>query len=315
MRGCSGCIASWKSETRRCARCCSGGGPHDATRLGHPLRELTPRRVRGRWQRGRRRCCARRMSEVENLREAVTFLALAEFRATRIWSGTSTQGRTIRLEPVPQWFWARLGRRRRGNTTRWPGRACRCRATRCSTRRGLFIARSFRADRRDRGDRACAASLSQKDWDGFVETYGLPPLFLELPAGHSAERETEYQAQAEAIMATRAARCRTGRDPHGRFRCARTKSVRGASALPGRADRAGGDGREADRADGSGSGTLAGSAHQQAFDDLARPKRRLISEIFQQQFDAPLLGEDIFRASRSLAYFELAATRELDPDE
>ena len=24
-------------------------------------------------------------------------------------------------------------------------------------------------------------SLSQKDWDGFIETYGLPPLFLELP--------------------------------------------------------------------------------------------------------------------------------------
>ncbi len=43
-------------------------------------------------------------------------------------------------------------------------------------------------------------SLSQKDWDAFVETYGLPPLFIELPPDIPAEREAEYQVQAEAIM-------------------------------------------------------------------------------------------------------------------
>ena len=50
------------------------------------------------------------MSAIENLREAVTFLALAEFRGyAHLERHLDSQGRTVRLQPVPQWFWARLG--------------------------------------------------------------------------------------------------------------------------------------------------------------------------------------------------------------
>jgi hypothetical protein len=61
----------------------------------------------------------------------------------------------------------------------------------------------------------------------------------------------------------------------------------------------------------SGTGTLAGSAHQQAFDDIAEAEAVVLSEIFQKQFDAPLLARE-FPGQPPLAYFELALTREVD---
>ncbi len=63
-----------------------------------------------------------------------------------------------------------------------------------------------------------------------------------------------------------------------------------------------------------GSGTLAGAAHQRAFDDLTEAEAVLISEIFQEQFDGPLLAQH-FPGEPRLAYFELAATRSLDAGE
>ena len=40
----------------------------------------------------------------------------------------------------------------------------------------------------------------------------------------------------------------------------------------------------------SGTGTLAAGAHQQAFDDITEAEAALISEVFQEQFDRPLLA-------------------------
>src|SRR5579871_4782316 len=49
-------------------------------------------------------------ARIENLREAVAFLALAEFRGyAHLERHFDRAGHTVRLEPVPQWFWARLG--------------------------------------------------------------------------------------------------------------------------------------------------------------------------------------------------------------
>jgi len=129
---------------------------------------------------------------IENLREAVTFLALAEFRGyAHLERHFDSSGRTVALQPVPQWFWARLG-----PDAPWQYNA--------QARPGLpmpgdpvldpkrFI---FRENDSPIDEIAVIAhvrqSLSQKDWDGFVETYGLPPLFLELPPDIPAEREAE----------------------------------------------------------------------------------------------------------------------------
>jgi len=166
---------------------------------------------------------------IENLREAITFLALADFRGyAHLERHFDTQGRVTKLAPVPQWFWARLG-----PDAPWQYNAL--------ARPGLpmpqdpvldpdlFIVREMDSPIDEVAVIAhVRQSLSQKDWDGFVETYGLPPLFLELPA------------------------------------------------------------------------------------DITEASAVLISEIFQRQFDAPLLAR-AFPGQPQLAYFQLAMTREIDP--
>jgi phage gp29-like protein len=251
---------------------------------------------------------------IENLREAVTFLALAEFRGyAHVERHYDSRGQTVRLEPVPQWFWARLG-----PDAPWQYNA--------EARPGLpmpgdpvldparFI---YRENDSPIDEIAVIAhvrqSLSQKDWDGFIETYGLPPLFLELPADIPAEREAEYQAQAEAIIGDA-----RGTMPHGTQIHTVDSGARGQNpfaehlAYQDELIVLAATGGKLTALTESGSGTLAGGAHQRAFDDITEAEAALITEVFQRQFDAPLLAK-MFPGQPQLAYFELAATRSLDP--
>ena len=250
---------------------------------------------------------------IANLREAVTFLAFAEFRGyahlERIFD---RHGRVIELRPVPQWFWARLG----------PDAPWQYNAT---ARPGLpmpqdpvmspehFVLREVESPIDEIAVIAhVRQSLSQKDWDGFVETYGLPPLFLELPPDIPAEREAEYQAQAEAIIGDA-----RGTVPHGTQIHTVDSGARGQNpfaehlAYQDQVIVLAATGGKLTTLAESGSGTLAGNAHQQTFDDITEGEAAVISEIFQRQFDAPLLAR-AFPGQPQLAYFELAATRELD---
>jgi phage gp29-like protein len=251
---------------------------------------------------------------LENLREAVSFLALADFRGyAHLERHFDAQGRTVKLEPVPQWFWARLG-----PSSPWQYNAF--------ARPGLplpsdpvldparFIYREVDAPIDEIAAIAhVRQSLSQKDWDGFVETYGLPPLFLELPPDIPAEREQEYQAQAEAIIGDARGTMPNGTKIHTVDAGARGQNpfaehLRYQDELIVLAATGGKLTVLAE----SGTGTLAGSAHQQAFDEIAEATAGAVSEIFQHQFDRPLL-EKHFPGQPQLAYFELAAAQSLDP--
>jgi hypothetical protein len=225
------------------------------------------------------------------------------------------EGRTVRLEPVPQWFWAR-----NGASSPWQYNA--------SARPGLPVAGDpvldparflYREVDAPIDEVAAIAhvrqSLSQKDWDGFVETYGLPPLFLELPEDIPAERELEYQAQAEAIIGDA-----RGTMPHGTRVHTVDAGSRGQNPFAEHLRYqdelivlAATGGKLTVLAE-AGSGTLAGSAHQRAFDDLSAASAAEVSEIFRDQFDAPLL-ERFFPGEPKLAYFRLAAEGSLDPAE
>jgi phage gp29-like protein len=251
---------------------------------------------------------------VANLREAVTFLALAEFRGyAHLERHFDARGRTVKLQPVPQWFWARLG-----PDAPWQYNA--------EARPGLPMPQDpvldparflYREVDSPIDEIALIAhirqALSQKDWDAFVETYGLPPLFLELPPEVPAEREQEYQAMAEAIIGDargtmpNGTRVQTvdagarGQNPfaeHLRYQDEQIVLAATGGKLTALAE--------------AGTGALAGSAHQEAFDDITEAEAIVISEIFQRQFDAPLLAQE-FPGQAQLAYFELALTREADP--
>jgi phage gp29-like protein len=251
---------------------------------------------------------------VANLREAITFLALAEFRGyAHLERICDRRGRIVELRPVPQWFFARLG----------PDADWQYNAT---ARPGLPMPQDPVVDEQRFIWREVAApidevaliahvrqNLSQKDWDAFVETYGLPPLFLELPPDIPAEREAEYQAQAEAIIGDA-----RGTVPNGTQIHTIDSGARGQNPF---ADHlryqdeqivlAATGGTLTALAE-SGTGTLAGSAHQQAFDDITEAQAVVLTEIFQRQFDEPLLARE-FPGQPPLAYFELALTRDVDP--
>ncbi len=253
---------------------------------------------------------------IGNLREAVAFLALAEFRGyAHLERCLDKRGRTVRLQPVPQWFWARLGPEApwQYNAQARPGLPMPGDPVLDPTK---FIFREFDSPIDEIAVIAhVRQSLSQKDWDGFVETYGLPPLFLELPPDIPAEREAEYQAQAEAIIGDA-----RGTVPHGTKIHTVDSGARGQNPFAEHLRYQdemivlAATGGKLTVLTESGSGTLAGSAHQRAFDDLTESEAALISEIFQQQFDRPLL-EKHFPGQPPLAYFELAATRSLDPSD
>jgi phage gp29-like protein len=251
---------------------------------------------------------------ISNLREAVTFLGLAEFRGyAHLERHFDARGRTVRLEPVPQWFWARLGPDApwQYNATARPGLPMPQDPVISAER---FIWREVDAPIDEIALIAhVRQALSQKDWDAFVETYGLPPLFLELPPDIPAEREDEYQAMAEAIIGDA-----RGTVPNGTKIQTVDAGARGQNPF---ADHlryqdeqivlAATGGKLTALAE-SGTGTLAGSAHQEAFDDITEAEAAVISEIFRHQFDAPLLARE-FPGQPPLAYFELAITRDLDP--
>jgi phage gp29-like protein len=251
---------------------------------------------------------------IGNLRQAVTFLALAEFRGyAHLERHFDAQGRTIKLEPVPQWFWARLG-----PEAPWQYNA-QARPGLPMPQDPVLDPKRFIVRENDSPIDEIAViahvrqSLSQKDWDGFVEVYGLPPLFLELPPDIPAEREAEYQAQAEAIIGDA-----RGTVPHGTQIHTVDSGARGQNPFAEHLRYQdelivlAATGGKLTALTESGTGTLAGTAHQRAFDDITEAEAALISEIFQQQFDKPLLAK-LFPGQPQLAYFELAATRSLDP--
>jgi phage gp29-like protein len=251
---------------------------------------------------------------IENIREAVTFLALAEFRGyAHLERHLDSQGRTVRLQPVAQWFWARLGPEApwQYNATARPGLPMPGDPVLDAAR---FIYREVPAPIDEIAAIAhVRQALSQKDWDAFVETYGLPPLFLELPPDIPAEREAEYQAQAEAIIGDA-----RGTIPHGTGIHTVDSGARGQNPFAEHLRYqdelivlAATGGKLTALAE-AGSGTLAGGAHQAAFDDLAEAEAATVSEIFRRQFDGPLLNAE-FPGEPHLASFQLAATRELDP--
>ena len=156
------------------------------------------------------------------------------------------------------------------------------------------------------------SNLAQKDWDAFIETYGIPGWVVFMPPSIPAGKEQEYQQQAENL-----ATGGSGSLPHGsEAKC--VEPGRGTSAnfklrldhLTEKLILAGTGGLLTSLAM-PGSGTLAGSAHMEAFKSIARAEAREISEVMQRQFDKAIL-EDRFPGKPHLAYFTLCYNEDVD---
>jgi len=156
--------------------------------------------------------------------------------------------------------------------------------------------------------------LSDKDWDAFIEIYGISSPIIIMPPNVPEEKEEEYQ-RAAADLAEGAG----GSLPHGSD-VKYPDSVRGMSPFESRLKYLSeklvlaGTGGMLTMLTASGSGTLAGSAHQETFEVIARSRAKKISQAFQGQLDRRSLALR-FPGKPMLVYFEIAATEKPDVSE
>ncbi len=245
---------------------------------------------------------------IDNLRAAIGFLGSAEFRGfAHLEKHYDAQGNVIHLEPVPQWYWHRY----QGG---WLYDA-----TAQGHRTGLPIdpANFFVREVEDPINEASMApvinkSMANKDWAAFVEVFGVPSIFVEMPANTPASKEEEYLTMAEEVVGDArgvlpsGAKIQTpGSDTRG------TQPFKEFIEQQDSAIVLAGTGGKLTMLTAAGSGTLAGNAHQDSFDDIAADEAGEIAELFQVNLDKPLLDR-LFPGQPRLAYFELAREDEDD---
>jgi phage gp29-like protein len=246
-------------------------------------------------------------SKIKNLKKSIEWLATAEFYGyAHLEKHYDSQGACDWLEPVPQWFWCK----------RYPDARFLYQPKALQSTQGIEIDESdFIIRTVDSPINEIALicfirkGLSQKDWDGFVETFGIPPVFIELPQGVGLT--DEYQAMADKVIANSRGilgngskvqtvdvgmRGQTPFKPHIDYQDSQiVLAATGGllSSLTGASQPVVGNTGESD-------------ANEKIFDELARSEAIDISECFQNWIDIPELkrvfGDDV----PILAKFELA---------
>lgn len=259
---------------------------------------------------------------IDNLKEAIRHLALSEFRGFSILQKHYADGDVNHLEVLNHWNFAREGL--------WGDFYWNAAANPVSQpAQTLGEQNHIGGDAMPRTDFVIREvdmpineiallsfirrGLSQKDWDAFIEIYGLPSGVITMPQNVPPGKEGEYQESAKQI-----AEGGSGSIPYGSIYTT-NDSPRGVN--PFRDHIRGNDedlvlamtGGKLTMLAESGSGTLAGGAHQEAFDDIAKGEALEISEAFQSDFDAPLLARE-HPSQPILAYFEIAAADQPDID-
>lgn len=252
--------------------------------------------------------------KIANLNEAFRFLALAEFRGyshlEKIYDGDNPANAIIRLEPVEQWHWVRDGL-----YGEWEYNA---KAENIAHGEPVdprhFIIREVE-DPINEIAFICylRKNLSQKDWDGFVEVFGIPPLFVEMPPNIPAGKEDEYQQMAEDVVSDTRGTLPSGSKIH-----TVADGSRGTNPFRQHLDYqdeqlvlAGTSGKLTMLTAPTGLNGDVGGTHNDIFDELAAAEAAEISELFQRQFDKTILRAQ-FPGQTVKAYFSLAAEDKAD---
>jgi len=249
--------------------------------------------------------------KIGNLSEAFEAMALATFRGfSRLEKIRDADGNLVKLSPVDQWFWCRRGLYGAWQYNRNSAIGAIDGEEIDESR---FVSREVsRPVNRVALIAAVRKGASQKDWDGFIETFGIPAVFVIMPENLPEGKEEEYLSTAEQV--TSDAR---GVLPAGADIKTVDNGARGVNPFKDHLQYQDeqvvlrGTGGKLTMLAESGSGTLAGGAHSDTFAAIARAEAKEISEILQQCIDAEII-EAVTPGERAFAYFELA-NEETDP--
>jgi phage gp29-like protein len=257
--------------------------------------------------------------QIENLYAAIKALALAEFRGyahlEKVYRGNRPGPDAIlRLEPIWQWYWCREGYE--GDWLFNPDLYASIHSADPVELEHLIV-----REVDDPIDEIALIAflrknMSQKDWDGFVEVFGIPDIFFEMPAGMTPEQTKEWMASAEQLAGDG-----QGAIPNGGKVQSVGGDVRGVNPFESHISYqescvvlAGTGGKLSMLSEPTGLGEGATGAHDEAFDDLAAEEAREISELLQNALDKPLLAAQ-FPGQPVLAYFDLCAQTDEDVTE
>jgi len=264
---------------------------------------------------------------IENLSQAIRALALAEFRGfTHLQIQTaggegagieSVRSGGIRLHPLHQWHGVRDGAfgawawNPEASVLGWAGMT---ESDRVDPEAWGLIIREVEMPIDELALIGFVRKgMSQKDWDAFVEIYGIPGGVVTMPPGVPEGKETEYEDSALKVAEGGSGALPSGStyepndSPHG------TNPFRDHIEYQDAELVLAGTGGKLTMLTAAGSGTLAGGAHQDAFDEIAEGEAAEISEVMQQQFDRRIL-DLVHPGEPRLAYWELAAEPNEDTD-
>jgi phage gp29-like protein len=240
---------------------------------------------------------------IANFRDALGFLFMGFFRGyAHLEKHFGASGEIVRLEPVEQWFWVRDGM---FGEWEYNENAVSGRRRGVPIERGNFVIFEAAALNRMLAVLYLRKVRSQTGWDSLLDVFGVPSVFLIGPPNAVASKEEEYQKIAEDIISDGRGYLPNGSD---------IKYVTGGVTKPpflehmqyvDRQITMIGTGGLLTMLTESGSGTLAGSAHQDTFQQIARGDAATLSEVFQREIDQPMLAA-AFPGQPPLAYFEFA---------
>jgi len=249
---------------------------------------------------------------VDNLRAAMVHLHSADFRGyAHLQKHRAADGSVCHFEPLNQWCVCRDGLE--GNWFWNPD-------SRSTSQPLTFLGKEFAIGGEnlpieDFVVRECArpideigliglirSNLAEKDWDGFLEIYGIPGGVVTMPSNVPSGKETEYEAAAKLIAEGGSGALPNGSDykPNDAPRGVDPFTPR-LKHLDEQLVMAGTGGRLTMLAE-SGSGTLAGGAHESTFNEIANGRAREISELMQAQFDVEVLERE-HPGEPALVYF------------
>ena len=249
---------------------------------------------------------------IENLSAALEFLALASFRGfAHLEKVRDGSGRITELAPVDQWFWVRDGIYSKWALNR-EGKPGAAKGEEVPLDR--FVIREVaRPVNRVALIAFIRKGLSAKDWDAFIETFGIPAVFVIMPPDVPAGSEEEYLRTADAVVSDA-----RGALPHGSDIKTVDNGARGNNpfkdhlAYQDEQIILRGTGGKLTMLAESGSGTLAGGAHADTFQAIATAEAEEISELLRKQIDQEVLAA-LTPGERRWAYFQLAKNEETDP--